>query len=113
VRRYLQARRLAFTRKLDYGSGNAGSGLIDDLAADTRRSVLSVLLPSGGSLCFLLLSQCTLSCLIRRKLFGPSGKAAKQHRQAQPNQLSEGTNRALFRRTHRHFLLSPLASSWF
>jgi hypothetical protein len=44
---------LAFTRKLDYGSGNAGSGLIDDLAADTRRSVLSVLLPSGGSLCFL------------------------------------------------------------
>jgi hypothetical protein len=44
---------LAFTRKLDYGSGNVGSGLIDDLAADARRLVLSVLPPAGGSLCSL------------------------------------------------------------
>jgi hypothetical protein len=44
---------LAFTRKLYYGSGNVGSGLINNLAADASRFVLSVLLRTGGSLCSL------------------------------------------------------------
>jgi hypothetical protein len=38
---------LAFSRKLHDGSGNVNSGLINNLAADASRLVLSVLLPSG------------------------------------------------------------------
>jgi len=38
----------AFTRKLHYGSGNAGSGLINNLATDASRLV-SVLLHAGGN----------------------------------------------------------------
>ena len=44
---------MRFTRKLHYCSSNAGSGLINNLAADTSQLVLSVLLPTGGSSCSL------------------------------------------------------------
>src|ERR1700741_2615332 len=108
VRLYLQTQRLAFTRELHYGSGNVNSGLINNLAADASRLVRCVLLPTGGSLCSLRVSQRTLRCLVHR-LLRPCGKAAKQHWQAQPNPLSEAKNQALFRR-NGHFLLSPPAS---
>jgi hypothetical protein len=44
---------LAFTHKLHLGSGNVNSGLINNLAADASRLVLSVMLPVDGSLCSL------------------------------------------------------------
>src|ERR1700739_2351372 len=88
VRLYLRAQRLAFTRKLHYGSGNAHSGLINNLAADASR-LFCVFLPAVGSLRSLRISQSTLRCLGHRSLLRPRGKAAKQHWQAQPNQLSE------------------------
>jgi hypothetical protein len=50
VRRYLQARELPFTRKLDYSSCNVNSGLINNLAANASRLVLCVLLFTGGRL---------------------------------------------------------------
>jgi len=41
---------LAFTRKLHYGTGNVGSRLIANLAADASHLVVSVLLHGGGIL---------------------------------------------------------------
>jgi hypothetical protein len=42
---------LGFTGKLYDGSGNVGSGLINNLAADASGLMLGVLLLSDGGLC--------------------------------------------------------------